>query len=179
MALWDKAFLVEEARRREQVWGVWDKAQRPVWLGPGEPPPVQLAGRSKMPIRPVLPQGEPSRGFPLCLKGPAWVPLWLRPSLHSCRPCSPALPASRPLPLLLPLPGTVVAPSLLRVASLTAFSEEGRPQVLSPITSPFRCPSPGTVFSLLSWFRRLSARLWVTLSPPQASCRQRRHHFSS
>lgn len=33
VALWGKAFLVEEAWGWEQVWGVWDKARRPVWLG--------------------------------------------------------------------------------------------------------------------------------------------------
>lgn len=51
VALWDKAFLVEEARRQEQVWSIWNKA-RPVWLGLRELPPGQLAGCSEMPIRP-------------------------------------------------------------------------------------------------------------------------------
>lgn len=40
VALWDKAFLVEVARRQEQVWGIWDKARRPVWLGLRKLPPV-------------------------------------------------------------------------------------------------------------------------------------------
>lgn len=142
MALWGKAFLVEEAWGWEQVWGVWDKARRPVWLGLRELPPVQLAGCSEMPIQPHPPPTGPSGGFSLC----PFVAPSLTAFLSFVRPGSPRLQAfavpsawdSRPVT---PQKG----PS-------NCSSTDDCPRGPSPVTSPFLFPSPLTMLSLLPWF---------------------------